>query len=94
MNIFEYDGEEFDRKLDEIFNKMDSNKLKKELIECGLVIKDVIRIEHNAEEAKYTKKLLDRKIKIDMNEKYNYCTSKNTFEEGNKLWKNQKLLVA
>lgn len=32
MNIFEYDGEEFDRKLDEVFNNMDKNTLKKELM--------------------------------------------------------------
>ena len=37
MNIFEYDGEEFDKKLDEIFNNMDKNTLKKELMKCGLI---------------------------------------------------------
>ncbi|MCI7205429.1 MAG: hypothetical protein MSA15_05465 [Clostridium sp.] len=37
MNIFEYDGEEFDRKLDEVFNNMDKNTLKKELMKCGLI---------------------------------------------------------
>ena len=37
MNIFEYDGEEFDKKLDEVFNNMDKNTLKKELIKCGLI---------------------------------------------------------
>ena len=38
MNIFEYDGEEFDKKLDEIFANIDKEELKKELIECGLEI--------------------------------------------------------
>lgn len=38
MNIFEYDGEEFDKKLDEIFANINKEKLKKELIECGLEI--------------------------------------------------------
>lgn len=38
MNVFEYDGEEFDKKLDEVFNNMDKNTLKKELIKCGLII--------------------------------------------------------
>lgn len=37
MNIFEYDGEEFDKKLDEVFNNMDKNTLKKELMKCGLI---------------------------------------------------------
>ncbi len=93
MNIFEYDGEEFDKKLDEIFDKIDSNELKKELLECGLVINNIVCIKYDIEKIEYTKKLLDKKIKPDIDEEYNY-TSKNTFEEGNKLWKNQKLLVA
>ena len=29
MNVFEYNREEFDKKLDEIFNNMDKNTLKK-----------------------------------------------------------------
>ena len=29
MNIFEYDGEEFDKKLDEIFANIDKEELKK-----------------------------------------------------------------
>ena len=49
MNIFEYDGEKFDRKLDEIFNKMDSNKLKKELIECGLIFAETEKNKHGEE---------------------------------------------
>ncbi len=39
MNIFEYDGEEFDKKLDDIFESITKEQLKKELIECGLEIK-------------------------------------------------------
>ena len=42
MNIFEYDGEEFDKKLDEIFKNINKEQLKKELIECGLEIKQEI----------------------------------------------------
>lgn len=38
MNIFEYDGEEFDKRLDELFNSIDKEKLKRELVECGLEI--------------------------------------------------------
>ena len=36
MNIFEYDGEEFDRKLDEVFNNMDKNTLKKRINEMRI----------------------------------------------------------
>lgn len=39
MNIFNYQGKEFDKKVDEIFNKIEANKLKEELIECGLEVK-------------------------------------------------------
>ena len=39
MNIFEYDGEEFDKKVDEVFGNINANELKRELIECGLVDK-------------------------------------------------------
>ena len=38
MNIFEYEGEEFDKKLDEIFANIDKEELKRELIDCGLEI--------------------------------------------------------
>ena len=38
MNIFEYDGEEFDKRLDELFNSIDKEQLKRELVECGLEI--------------------------------------------------------
>lgn len=41
MNIFEYNGKEFDEKLDEIFKDVNQNELKQELIECGLVLKEV-----------------------------------------------------
>lgn len=40
MNIFKYDGKEFDGKLNEIFDNIDKEKLKQELIECSLVIKE------------------------------------------------------
>lgn len=39
MNIFEYNGEEFDKKLDEIFKNINREQLKKDLIECGLEIR-------------------------------------------------------
>ncbi len=50
MNIFEYDGEEFDKKLDEIFSNTDKEKLKKELIKCGLEVKERNTIEKTADE--------------------------------------------
>lgn len=40
MNIFEYDGEEFDEKLNELFKNIDKETLKQELIECGLILKE------------------------------------------------------
>lgn len=39
MDIFDYDGEEFDKKLDDIFENISTEELIKELIECGLEIK-------------------------------------------------------
>lgn len=41
MNIFEYEGKEFDKKLDEIFKDINKEKLKQELIECGLKVKEI-----------------------------------------------------
>lgn len=42
MNIFNYEGKEFDKKLDEIFKDINKEKLKQELIECGLKVKEKI----------------------------------------------------
>ena len=39
MNIFEYNGKEIDKKLDEIFANISKDELKKELIKCGLEIR-------------------------------------------------------
>lgn len=39
MNIFDYNGKEFDKKLDNIFNNIDKDNLMKELIDCGLEVK-------------------------------------------------------
>ena len=39
MDIFDYDGEEFEKKLDDIFENISTEELIKELIECGLEIK-------------------------------------------------------
>lgn len=39
MDIFDYDREEFDKKLDNIFENISSEELIKELIECRLEIK-------------------------------------------------------
>ena len=38
MNIFDYEGKEFDKKLDEIFKNKSKEELKQELIECGLKV--------------------------------------------------------
>lgn len=49
-NIFEYDGEEFNKKLDEIFSNTDKKELKQILIECGLEVKERNTIEKTADE--------------------------------------------
>ena len=49
-NIFEYDGEEFNKKLDEIFSNTDKKELKQTLIECGLETKERNTIEKTADE--------------------------------------------
>lgn len=38
MDIFDYDEEEFNKKLEEIFKNISSDELIKELIGCGLEI--------------------------------------------------------
>ena len=38
MNIFEYNDEEFDRVLNEVFDNIDKNVLKRELMDCGLIL--------------------------------------------------------
>lgn len=63
MNVFEYDREEFDKKLDEIFNNMDKNTLKKELMKCGLIF---VNREENDMWAEYIKTVpldVDKKSK-------------------------------
>lgn len=50
MNIFEYNGEEFNQETDKIFNNISKNQLKKELIECGLVIKQETHLIHKEKE--------------------------------------------
>lgn len=40
MNIFDYEGKEFDKKLDEVFENKNKTELKKELVECGLEIQN------------------------------------------------------
>lgn len=59
MNIFEYDGDEFDKKLDEIFANIDKEQLKKELIECGLEI---------------TQPTYNTQIKVNVIQDNSYCT--------------------
>ena len=38
MDIFKLNDEEFDKKLDEIFENIDTEELFQELIECGLAV--------------------------------------------------------
>lgn len=37
MNIFEYNDKEFDKILNEVFDNIDENVLKRQLMECGLI---------------------------------------------------------
>lgn len=53
MNIFDYEGKEFDKKLDEIFKNKSKEELKQELIECGLEI-------NNSNRLKYLMKKIDK----------------------------------
>ena len=49
MNIFEYDGEEFDKKLDEIFANIDKEELKNEIIQSTYNTQNEIKkIEDNS----------------------------------------------
>lgn len=41
MNIFEYEGEEFDKKLDELFSEYTEEKLLKELVNSGLKVNTI-----------------------------------------------------
>ena len=49
-NVFEYDGEEFNKKLDEIFSNTDKKELKQILIECGLETKERNTIDKKEEQ--------------------------------------------
>ena len=40
MNIFKYNGKDFDEKINEIFDNISNDDLKEELIECSLKIKE------------------------------------------------------
>ena len=97
MNIFEYDGEEFDKKLEEIFQNIDKEQLKKELIECGLEIKPEV---YCIENRKFFKELNDfenivesRKIKIEKSlpEKDRNLINK---EKEKKVWMEELALAA
>lgn len=68
MNIFEYEGKEFDKKLDEIFSNINKEELKKELIECGLVIKQSTyktQYQNNNLEGNYCQVVKSQKIELD-----------------------------
>lgn len=56
MNIFEYNDEEFDRVLNEVFDNIDKNVLKRELMECGLILQKQTK-EINIEEKWYVDRI-------------------------------------
>ncbi len=98
MNIFKYEGKEFDKKLDELFDNISKEELKSELIECGLVINTNNYTNINycvyIDNAKYSKKENKKIQKTIMTEEY-IKINMNSNEEENVIWKNsKKLLVA
>ncbi len=98
MNIFEYDGEEFDKKLDEIFANIDKEELKKELIECGL---EIIQSTYNTQNE--IKKIEDNSYcviesqQLELNETLSTINLDSNFinEEGEKeKWMEELVLAA
>ena len=98
MNIFEFDGEEFDKKLDEIFSNTDKEMLKKELIECGL---EIMQLTYNVK--KKMGKIEDSSYfviesqQLELNEEPTTINLENNFmsEEGeNEEWMEELVLAA
>lgn len=97
MNIFKYEGKEFDKKIDELFNNISKEELKNDLIECGLVINTNNYTNINycvyIDNAKYSKKEKRKIPKTIMTEEYiNINMNVNINEEENVIWKNSKKL--
>lgn len=97
MNIFEYDGEEFDKKLEELFKNINKKQLKKELIECGLEIKAQVYSVKNEEflTGENDFKNVEEPLKIEI-EKISIEENKNLINEGKeeKEWKEELALAA
>lgn len=98
MNIFEFDGEEFDKKLDEIFSNMDKEKLKKELIECGLEIMQLTyNVKKKMEKIEDTSYCAIESQQLELNEESTTINLESNFmsEEGeNEEWMEELVLAA
>ncbi len=97
MNIFEYDGKEFDKKLNEIFENIDKEQLKKELIECGLEIKqEIYKIEKDNDTKDYQDEYYTieiQKIEIENQQIINEINLNKKGKEERK-WKEELVLAA
>lgn len=63
MNIFNLKDDEFERKIDEIFDNIDSKDLLEDLINCGLEIQKIEK--YNTKEIYYIEKQYDYSIEVD-----------------------------
>lgn len=97
MNIFDYEGEEFDKKLEELFQNIDKEQFKKELVECGLEIKTQV---YSAEYEEFLEGLNDFENEVESSvieiEESFIEKSKNIINKGKeeKEWKEEKLALA
>lgn len=98
MNIFEYDGEEFDKKLDEIFANIDKEELKKELIECGLeIIQSTYNTQNEIKKIEDNSYCIIESQQLELNETLSTINLDNNFinEEGEKeKWMEELVLAA
>jgi hypothetical protein len=98
MNIFEYDGEEFDKKLDEIFANIDKEELKKELIECGLeIIQSTYNTQNEIKKIEDNSYCIIESQQLELNEPLSTINLDSNFinEEGEKeKWMEELVLAA
>ncbi len=98
MNIFEYDGEEFDKKLDEIFANIDKEELKKELIECGLeIIQSTYNTQNEIKKIEDNSYCIIESQQLELNETLSTINLDSNFinEEGEKeKWMEELVLAA
>lgn len=95
MNIFKYNGKDFDEKINEIFDNISNDDLKEELISCGLDINSdnytqryYPVVDNNEKYSKKEKRKFEKPdISIEYNIKINYNEGENI------IWKNNETLL-